>query len=56
MATRAKAKPAKPRITRATIEKAGPSRAKLRELVKRSRPPQSWYDEDGGCPFVPQKR
>jgi hypothetical protein len=55
MATRAKAKPAKPRITRATVEKMGPSAARLRELAKKSRPPQSWYDQSE-CPFKISKR
>ena len=27
------------------MEAAGPSRAQLRRLVKKSRPPQSWYDQ-----------
>jgi len=39
----------------ARMEKAGPSRTKLRRLVAKKRPPQSWYDEID-CPFKPAKR
>lgn len=36
----------------AQMEKAGPSKAKLRKLAKKRRPPQSWYDQTD-CPFKP---
>jgi hypothetical protein len=36
----------KPRIPSAELQR-------LRRLAKKYRPPQSWYDESGDCPFVP---
>jgi hypothetical protein len=36
------------------VEQVGPSRAALKRLVKKHRPPQSWYDENVD-PFKPAK-
>jgi hypothetical protein len=38
----------------ARMEQAGPSKAKLRKLPKKRRPPQSWYEQTD-CPFKPAK-
>ncbi len=40
---------------RQRVEKAGPSRSALRRLVKKSPPPQSWFDETAD-PFKPQAK
>jgi len=45
-------KPKKKRPTaRQRVEKAGPTRAQLKKLVKKHHPPQSWFDQDDN-PFV----
>jgi hypothetical protein len=55
----ATAKTASPKKRRASatrrMERAGPSRAALRRLVKKSRPPQAWYDE-AIDPFKPASK
>jgi hypothetical protein len=49
----ARALPPKKRLSSVQrMEKAGPSRTKLRRLAKTRRPPQSWYDETIN-PFKP---
>ena len=41
----AKRRKPKRKVTRQTLEQAGPSNAKLKHLAKTRRPPQRWYDE-----------
>jgi hypothetical protein len=42
----APAKKSKPKKARPKSKRQGPSNAQLRELMKKNKPPQSWYDED----------
>jgi hypothetical protein len=52
--TKTKSKPRR-RTPRQKMEAAGPSLAKLKQLARTKRPPQSWYDQTDN-PLKPRRK